>query len=414
MLTTMRSKLGPAAVTLIIGGIAATFVLSDFIAPRAGRGMRMGAGGSQAGEVNGEAISIAEFNRELSRRIESMKQMTGGKLSEEQIRMFKVREGVFNELVQRKLILQDCQKQGIVPSDSEVRKKIQELPYFQKDGRFDMAAYKTVLANNRLTPGGFEDMIRDDLTLQQWMESVKGSIQVAEDEVEREFKISGEKRTIKYVLLDTETGRKAVTVPAAEVEAFIKDPAKLARAKVRFEQVKSTTYKGKKFEDVQKEIARDVLAGEKTEEIRKANQKLADSLLPVLGKGSDAQANALLKSVGATVKSTGMITRQSPFIQGLGEAKELLADAFAEKSPIIPSQGGKAKKYESMAWVAVAVVSDSQKADMSKFAAEKAKLEQQIRFKKERVLQDEWIQQLRTKAKVEMNPDVAGDSGDSA
>lgn len=67
-----------------------------------------------------------------------------------------------------------------------------------------------------------------------------------------------------------------------------------------------------------------------------------------------------------------------------------------------------------MAWVAVAVVSDSQKADMSKFAAEKAKLEQQIRFKKERVLQDEWIQQLRTKAKVEMNPDVAGESGDSA
>lgn len=414
MLTTMRSKLGPAAVTLIIGGIAATFVLSDFIAPRAARGMRMSAGGSTAGEVNGEAISVSEFNRELSRRIESMKQMTGGKLSEEQIRMFKVREGVFNELVQRKLILQDCERQGIVPSDSEVRKNIQELPYFQKDGRFDLAAYKSVLANNRLTPGGFEEMIRDDLTLQQWMESVKGSIQVAEDEVEREFRISGEKRTIKYVLLDTETGRKAVTVPATEVDAFIKDPAKLARAKVRFEQVKSTTYKGKKFEDVQKEIARDVLAGEKTEDIRKANQKLADSLLPILGKGSDAQANALLKSVGATVKSTGMITRQSPFIQGLGEAKELLADAFAEKSPIIPSQGGKAKKYESMAWVAVAVVSDSQKADMSKFASEKAKLEQQIRFKKERVLQDEWIQQLRSKAKINMNPEVAGEGGDSA
>lgn len=410
MLTTMRSKLGPAAVTLIIGGIAATFVLSDFIAPRAARGMKMSAGGATAGEVNGEAITVAEFNRELSRRIESMKQMTGGKLSEEQIKMFKVREGVFNELVQRKLILQDCEKQGIVPSDAEVRKKIQELPYFQKEGRFDLAAYKSVLANNRLSPGGFEEMIRDDLTLQQWMESVKGTVQVADDEVEREFRIGGEKRNIKFVLLDTETGRKAVSVPAADIDAFIKDTARLARAKVRFEQVKTTTYKGKKFEDVQKEIARDVLAGEKTDEIRKVNQKLADALLPVLGKGSDAQANALLKSVGTAVKTTGMITRQSPHIQGLGEAKELLADAFADKSPIIAALGGKAKKYESMAWVAVAVVFDTQKADMSKFTAEKAKLEQQIRFKKERVLQDEWIQQLRSKAKIEMNSEVAGDS----
>jgi len=354
---------------------------------------------SSAGEVNGEVVTVSEFNRELSRRVESMKQMMGGKISEEQLKMFKINEGVFNEIVQRKLILQDCAKSGMLPSDAEVRKKIQELPYFQKDGRFDMVAYKGVLANNRLTPSGFEKMIRDDLTLQHWMDSLKGKVQVSDDEIEREFAISNDKRNIKYALLDSEAGRKAVVVPGSEIDAFLKDPARLGRARTRFEGLKSTTYKGKKFEDVQRDLARDVLAGEKSEEVRKASEKLADQVLPVLAAGSDSKANALLKSAGVTIKSTGLITRQSPYIQGIGESKELLADAFGGNL-------SKPKKYSVAGTVVVAWVTESKSADPSKLASEKAKLEQQLRLRKERVLEDEWIQSLKAKAKIVMNPGV--------
>lgn len=403
MLTTMRNRLGPIFVTLIIGGIAAVFVLSDFIAPRGSRGMG-GGPATVAGEVNGEQVSISEFNRGLSQRIESMKQMTGGKLTDEQIRMFRMRETVFNEIAQRKLILQDCAKNGWVPSDVEVMNKIRELPYFQKEGRFDLVAYRNILAANNLNPGAFEKMMRDDLTLQLWMEGIKSRVQVSPDELEREYKVSNDKRNIKFVLLDSETGRKAVPVSTEEVEDFLKDQTKVARAKARFESVKSTQYKGKKFEEVQKEIVRDVIAGEKSEAIRDANLKLADRVMPLLGNASDSQVNSLLKTVGTTVKTSGLITRQTPFIQGLGEAKDILADAFAADSPILLSKGGKAKKYTSASWVAVAVVSESQKPEMTKFESEKSKVEQQLRFKKERTLEQEWIQQLRSKAKIEMNP----------
>lgn len=399
----MRNRLGPVFVTLIIGGIAAVFVLSDFISPRRGGGLGRG-GTSIAGEVNGEPVSMGEFNRSLSQRIESMKQMTGGKLTDEQIRMFRMRETVFNEIAQRKLILQDCAKNGLLPSDAEVMNKIRELPYFQKEGRFDLTAYRNILAANNLNPGAFEKMMRDDLTLQLWMDGVKSRVQVSADELEREYKVSNDKRNIKFVLLDSETGRKAIPVSNSEIEDFLKDPTKLARAKARFEAVKSTQYKGKKFEEVQKELVRDVIAGEKTEAIRDANLKLADQVMPLLGRAPDSQVNSLLKSVGTTVKTSGLITRQAPFIQGLGEAKDLLSDAFAAESPILLSQGGKAKKYTSAAWVAVAVVAESKKPEMNKFEGEKSKLEQQLRFKKERTLEQEWIQQLRSKAKIEMNP----------
>jgi peptidyl-prolyl cis-trans isomerase D len=410
MLTTMRNRFGPVFVTLIIGGIAGVFILSDFISPRAGRGMGAGASGSHAGEVNGETISIADYNRELSRRVEAMKQFTGGKITDEQLKMFRVREAVFNELAQRRLILQDCIRSGRIPSDVEVMARIRELPYFQKDGKFDLTTYRNLLAGNNLTAGGFEKMIREDLTLQGWSEGLKSSVRVSDDEVEREFRVANDKRNIKYVVFDAETGRRAVSVEDSEVDSFLKDPAKVARARGRFEAVKDTQFKGSKFEQVQKQVARDVLAGEKSDAIREANIQAAERVLPLLGKAPDSKVNELLKPLGAAVKSSGLVARQGSVLQGLGEAPDLMADAFQARSPIHPGSGGKAKKYISPAWVAVAVVAEVQRPDLSKLTAEKAKLEQQIRMRKERVLEEEWVGQLRSKAKIEMNPDLIQDS----
>ncbi|MFN7685567.1 MAG: SurA N-terminal domain-containing protein, partial [Oligoflexia bacterium] len=93
MLTTMRNRLGPVTVTLIVGGIAAIFILSDLIAPRKGAGLSGGLSrASSAGTVDGESISISEFNRELGRRVEQMKQFTGGRLTDEQLKMFRIHE----------------------------------------------------------------------------------------------------------------------------------------------------------------------------------------------------------------------------------------------------------------------------------------------------------------------------------
>jgi hypothetical protein len=404
MFNWIRQKFGPVVVTLIIGGIAMVFILSDFLAPRGTNGMP-GPGAVEAGTVNGEPISSAEFLRELARRTESLKQMTGGKLTDEQLKMFRVRESVFNELVQRKLVLQDCRKAGLVPSDAEVRAKIQELPYFQKDGKFDIAAYQNVLSSNRLTAGKFEDMIRDDLIMQRWVDVVRSRVRISEDEIQREFRIANEKRNLKYVVLDLEAGKKAVQVPASEIDAFLQDSAKLARVKTRYEQDRATKFKDQKLEAVQREIAKDILASERVDEARKANQKLADQIVPLLGKGSDARVQALVKPYGIEVKTTGLITIDSP-VPGVNDAQQLLQDAFAEKSPLIASQGGQAKKYESAAWVVIAVVTDVKKPEISKLAGESAKLEQQLRARKERELEEEWIQELRGKAKIKVNSSV--------
>jgi hypothetical protein len=52
------------------------------------------------------------------------------------------------------------------------------------------------------------------------------------------------------------------------------------------------------------------------------------------------------------------------------------------------------------------VVTDVKKPEISKLAGESAKLEQQLRARKERELEEEWIQELRGKAKIKVNSSV--------
>lgn len=399
MFNWIRVKMGPIVVTLIAGGIALVFILSDVFSSRLGGG---GQAGGEAGSVNGESISRAEFNRELARRVESLKQMTGGKLTDEQLKMFRIRETVFNELVQRKLVLQEARDSGVLPTDEEVRDRIQELPYFQKDGKFDLATYRNVLSANSLQPGRFEEMIRDELLLQSWSERMRSRIRVSDDEVRREFLVAEDQRRIRYVSLDLEAGRKAVRIPDSDIESFLKDAGKLERAKSRYEQQRGTTFKNRKFEAVQRQIAREILAGERVDEARKANQKLADQLVSVMGPGSDARVKALLKPVGAELRTSDWVTLETPNLPGLGEVRPILEQAFAGKL-------GKPAKFETAAAVVVAVVTDSRRPDLKKLAGESAKIEQKVRFRKERELEEQWLRELREKARVRMDEDFVNE-----
>ena len=63
MLTWIREKFGTGIIYAIISFIAFVFVFYGVFSPKATRGLHEG---SVAGTVNGDAITIAEFNRELS------------------------------------------------------------------------------------------------------------------------------------------------------------------------------------------------------------------------------------------------------------------------------------------------------------------------------------------------------------
>ncbi len=410
MLHVMRSKFGPGVIGTIIGLIAFVFIFYGVFSPSRTRGLHEGA---VAGSVNGETISLQDFGRAFNQRLEFYKQMSGGKLSDAQMKAAHLREGVFEELVGQKLAGQAAHKAGLEGSDEEVRERIRQFPAFQKDGKFDTATYKMVLQANNYSPGQFEKMIREEVTLQNWQGYFRDRVRTSDLEVKREFQMTNDKRTIRYVLLTAETGRKGVKVAPADIEKFLKEPAKAAIVRSQYDMKKETEYKGVTFEQARERIAHDMLAAEKSDEGRKFNESLAAQIVPVLSadKSSETKANAILKPYGMTVKSTGSVSRMNPYLPGIGEAKELMADAFADKSPIDPAQGGKAKKYTSGGWVMVAVVQEAQKPDFAKLATEKDQLVRQLNYRKERALNEAWMKKVRDQAKIDRNPSVIDGEG---
>jgi len=413
MFSLIRKTFGPAFVGLIIGFIAFVFIFYGIFNPKATRGIHEGA---VAGLVNGDKISLSEFNRAYEQRVEMFKSFGGGKISEEQLRMFRVRESVFDSLVDRKLLAQQSRTMGIAAGDEQVKTAIREMPVFRNEGGFDPLKYEQVLRANRYNPSSFEEMMREDLSIQALQQAMRGRARVSEEEIREEFDRTQDKRDIKYVLFTSDMGRKRLKLDPEEVKKYLADEKNVNVLKGQYDRKKDTEFKGKDFEAVKQKLAEEQIARSKVAEIRTENEKLADELLALLGKdkGADEKLNGRLKDLGGAVKTTGMIARAQGAVPGLGESKELLTDAFAGANPIAITAGGKAKRYSTPAGVVIAAVVGLEKPDASKLPAERAKLLETLNEKKQGAVFSGWLKDVRKKAKIEPNPDVVSPDAKSA
>lgn len=423
MLTWIREKFGTVIISLIIGFIAFVFIFYGVFSPKATRGLHDGA---VAAKVNGDSITLQEFQRSVQQRMEMFKGM-GEAFGQSKEQMRFVRMGVMEGLTRRKLILQETERQGMQASDAEVKARILEIPAFQKDGRFDIVSYKQTLQANGYTPASFERAVREDLSVERWEGFFKDHVQVSTEEAKQQFELSETQREVKYVLLTTDSGKKGVTISDAEIEKYLADAAKLNVVKNRFESQKNTVFKGKEFEAAKKEIVKDILSGEMLDQIRKINDELADKVVAMMKTtpstadspkdkdpkakkpakvvaAADAKVNELLKAYGVEVKSTGWISELHPQIGPVSDAKELIRDVFSKESPLI----GKAKKYQSGPWLIVALVNAAKNPDLGKFDSEKAKITEQLVSQKERELSEATYKKLKEKAKIDINQSVMG------
>lgn len=404
IMSSIRGKYGPILVGGIIGFIVFVFVFTGIFTPDSAQSPAV------AGTVNGDRITVSEFNREFNRRVDFFKNLGGGKISEAQLKQFRIREGVFQELVNRKIMIQEAKRAGLVASDEEVKDKVKEIEAFQKDGKFDLPTYRKVLQANGYSAGGFEKMLREDISAQLWSEYFRKRAQVSDQEIEREFLASKDKRSLRYVVLTSEVGRKNVKVAKEDVEKFLKDEKKVNLAKNQYEVRKERDFKDQPFDAVKAQIAEQILAGEKTDEIKKNNDQVAEQVAAVLkaDAGSESKVNDLLKQYGVKVQNSGMISRLNAGLPGLGDAKEILSDAFSKGSPIDPAQGGKAKKYSGTGWSAVAVVTGSEKPDLAKLDAEKDAIRGRLQMRKQRELQETFMKKAMADADIERNESIVG------
>jgi peptidyl-prolyl cis-trans isomerase D len=199
---------------VVFGMIIAVFVLSDLSGRAGGKGGNLGNGA--AATVNGQIISIKQFQDQETRISNYYAQLFGGQFD----KMFQKKQlmaEAMNELVNNAVAEQAAAKESVYATDAEIRQAILEIPAFKKDGVFQSDLYKNLLNANRLTPGEFESSLRQQVSLQKVRSLFDAGYKpmTLEKNIESELKAS--QINIQYVKLNFESFNTAAVVSDADV-----------------------------------------------------------------------------------------------------------------------------------------------------------------------------------------------------
>lgn len=297
---------------VVFGLIILSFILSGFMGSK---GSHLGMG--VAATVNGEIISLKQFQDQENRVSAYYSQMLGGQF-ESLIQKKHLQTEALNQLVDNSVAAQEAEVQMIYATDTNVRVAIQEMPYFKKDGVFQSDLYKGVLASNGLTPGDFEKSMRQQISIQKVRDLFEASTIVTGLEKSVDDDLKQSKINLYYVKISSELFNSAQQISDATVNAELAKPEFKARVE---EALKSNP------KETNLAAGRKILADAKALE-------LAKQVESVVSKNADQKTvEEFLTQQNLKLKETGLFeisTETVPVINSLAAFKAAL-DLTKEK-----------------------------------------------------------------------------------
>jgi peptidyl-prolyl cis-trans isomerase D len=226
----MRKHAGSWMIKVLLGGVAITFISwggYQYTSKRL----------SRVAIVNGETITIAEYNSAYKRLVNQVRQNFGNNLTDELLKSLQLEHKALDQLVDNILMRQAASDLDIQVTDEDLSRSIRSISAFQVAGVFNPRRYQLVLNQNNLTPESFELSQRDALLVQKLNNLITGSVKVSDQETLEWFKWKNAMIDINYFLLEPDR-YKDISVTDEEVQqyfdehkdAFKTDPA----VKVRY------------------------------------------------------------------------------------------------------------------------------------------------------------------------------------
>jgi len=235
---------------LLMGVIAVTFVLSF------GVGGFFGDRKEVVAKVNGQEILLKEYREAYQNRLRALQQQFGEN-ADKFAEQLNLRQQVFNQLVDRYLLLTDAEELNLAATDLELQDFISKQPYFQQNGQFDYNTYETVLSQNRIVRYEYEDSLRSDILLTKKQQFLGTGLVINDNEVEQAFRREFEKIELEYVYFDPQVFVEKTAVEEVELRRHFKDNPKDFQTLNQF-RMEYFTISGDYFQDNVKVREREV------------------------------------------------------------------------------------------------------------------------------------------------------------
>jgi len=224
------------------------------------------ASNSVVAEVEGRDITAAQFRRVYNQQMQAYRQSYGANIDDRLLKQLGIDQRIVQQMIQEEASLAEAKRLGITASDAEVRERIVALPAFQDNGQFiGDQRYRALLRMQTppMRPDEFEDQIRRSIISEKLQAALTAWITVDDADVMSEYKKRyervklqvvnlpaakyhegltatdaevnkyfedhkeafrvGEKRKVRYLLIDQEALRKGVTVTGQQLERYYND-----------------------------------------------------------------------------------------------------------------------------------------------------------------------------------------------
>jgi len=345
MLHLMRKHARSWLIKLALGAIVVVFVCWGVGSYRAQRGNRVAV-------VNGAPIVLEEFRGVYDQLLEAYRRQFGEALDEKLMRGLDLKRQALDQLINRRLLLQEATRLNFRVTNEELLRAIQQIPAFQRNGRFHPQVYQRVLTRNRMTPEMYEETKKNELLIEKLQSFVLGSIKVSEAEALEAYKWLKEEVSLDYVVFkplaygDVEVEAEEIETYFSEHEKAYEIPPKVkvqyllldfkgfeARANVSEEEVR--TYFDLNKEDYATQEAKEPVLAEVADRIRNklakdAARTLAFDRAEEIYEGCYGAGNIsdVAKTNELKVHETGFFPQNGP-IKGIKEKRKFAETAFA-------------------------------------------------------------------------------------
>lgn len=198
---------------LLMGVIAITFVLSF------GVGGFFGDRKEVVAKVNDQEILLKEYREAYQNRMRTFQEQFGEN-AEKFAEQLNLRQQVFNQLIDRHLLLTDAAELNLLATDLELQDFIRRQAYFQKNGQFDYDTYETVLSQNRIVRHEYEGSLRTDLLLAKKQQLLGTGLVISSTEVEQAYRMNFENIEVEYVFFDPNLFLNKTTVNQVDLRKY--------------------------------------------------------------------------------------------------------------------------------------------------------------------------------------------------
>lgn len=176
--------------------------------------------------INDDEITQQALDKIIAVQKQSMLAQMGEHADPKLLESPAVRQRVIDALIERTLLKQAGQKQGLAISEDFLKKNIMAMPQFQKEGKFSEEAFNLLVREYGFTPTQFFQELAADEQINQWKEGVGSSAFMTSTELKQLFDLERQTRSAVYIKLPANKYAASIQVSPQQVATYYKQHQK--------------------------------------------------------------------------------------------------------------------------------------------------------------------------------------------